>query len=185
MGFWSLNHLMDGLGFPEAWQGKTAIVLIGRVWLAGPMAMIGFFYETDWLTLDSDLSHESSWDNNHSWAKFKIVLVRKPKRKFSCVLYGKILRYWFFLPIFESKFQGSGFSFKFWIQFFKVVVFPSIFWNTTMIWQVLRVVLNFSLECYYFKNKVGVLDFTKARGLVKFQSPRALTKSQLFSHKWS
>ena len=49
MGFWSLNHLMDGLGFPEAWQGKTAIVLMGRVWLAGPMAMIGFLYKTDWL----------------------------------------------------------------------------------------------------------------------------------------
>ena len=31
IGFWSLNHLMDGLGFPEAWQGNTAIVLIGRV----------------------------------------------------------------------------------------------------------------------------------------------------------
>ena len=27
---------------------------------------------------------------------------------------------------------------------------------------------------HYFKNKVGVVDFTKARGLVKFQSPRAL-----------
>ena len=37
------------------------------------------------------------WDNNHSWAKFKIVLVRKPGRKF----------YYFM-----AKFQGSGFSFK-------------------------------------------------------------------------
>ena len=27
---------------------------------------------------------------------------------------------------------------------------------------------------YYLRNKVGVVDFTKARGLVKFQSPRAL-----------
>ena len=123
----------------------------------------------------------------HSWAKFKIVLVRKPGRKF----------YYFM-----AKFQGSGFFFQsskqnikvvvfpsnfwfqkfkvvvfpsnFWIQFFKVVVFPSIFWNTTMIWQVLRVILNFSQECYYLKNKVGVVYFTKARGLVKFQSPRAL-----------
>ena len=32
-------------------------------------------------------------------------------------------------------------------------------------------ILNFSQECYYLKNKVGVVDFTKARGLVKFQSP--------------
>ena len=63
---------------------------------------------------------------------------------------------------------------NFWIQNFKVVVFPSIFWNTTMIWQFFRVILNFAQECYYLKNKVGVVDFTKARGVVKFQSPRAL-----------
>ena len=81
----------------------------------------------------------------HSWAKFKIVLVRKPGRKF----------YYFM-----EKFQGSGFSFQslnqnikvvvfpsnFWIQFFKVVVFPSNFWNATIIWQILRVILNFSQE---------------------------------------
>ena len=36
-----LNQVMVGLGFPDAWQGKIAIVLIGRVWFAGPMAMIG------------------------------------------------------------------------------------------------------------------------------------------------
>ena len=39
---------------------------------------------------------------------------------------------------------------------------------------IFRVILNFAQECYYFKNKVGVVDFTKARGVVKFQSPRAL-----------
>ena len=61
-----------------------------------------------------------------------------------------------------------------WFQNFKVVVFPSNFWKTTIIWQFFRVILNFSQECYYLKNKVGVVDFTKARGLVKFQSPRAL-----------
>ena len=138
-------------------------------------------------SLDSDLSLESGWDNNHSWAKFKIVLVRKQERKF----------YYFM-----AKFQGSGFSFQslnqnikvvvfpsnfwfqkfkvvvfpsnFWIQFFKVVVFPSNFWNTTIIWRFFRVILNFAQECYYLENKVGVVDFTKARGLVKFQSPRAL-----------
>ena len=37
-----------------------------------------------------------------------------------------------------------------------------------------RVILNFAQECYYLKNKVGVVDFTKACGLVKFQSPQAL-----------
>ena len=63
---------------------------------------------------------------------------------------------------------------NFWFQNFKVVVFPSNFWKTTMIWQFFTVILNFSQECYYLKNKVGVVDFTKARGLVKFQSPRAL-----------
>ena len=36
-----LYHLMTGLGVPNAWHGRTAIVLIGSVWLAGPMAMIG------------------------------------------------------------------------------------------------------------------------------------------------
>ena len=113
--------------------------------------------------------------------------MRKPGRKF----------YYF-----TTKFQGSGFSFpplnqnikvvvfpsnfwfhefevvvfpsNFWFQNFKVVVFPSNFWKTTIIWQFFRVILIFSQECYYLKNKVGVVDFTKARGLVKFQSPRAL-----------
>ena len=63
---------------------------------------------------------------------------------------------------------------NFLFQNFKVVVFPSNFWKTTMIWQFFTVILNFSQECYYLKNKVGVVDFTKARGLVKFQSPRGL-----------
>ena len=62
---------------------------------------------------------------------------------------------------------------NFLFQNFKVVVFPSNFWKTTIIWQFFRVILNFAQECYYLKNKVGVVDFTKARGLVKFQSPRA------------
>jgi hypothetical protein len=48
----------------------------------------------------------------HSWAKFKIVLVRKPGGKF----------YYFM-----AKFQGSGFSFQSLNQNIKVVVFPSNF----------------------------------------------------------
>ena len=32
---------MVGLGWPEAWHGRMAMVLMGKVWLAGPMAMIG------------------------------------------------------------------------------------------------------------------------------------------------
>ena len=100
--------------------------------------------------------------------------MRKPGRKFYCSM---------------TKFQGSGFSFQslnqnikvvvydfknsrylvvfhsnFWIQFFKIVVFPSYFWNT-IIWQVFRVILNFAQECYYLENKVRVVHFTKARGL--------------------
>ena len=99
-----------------------------------------------------------------------------------------------------TKFQGSGFSFQslnqnikvgvfpsnfwfqkfkvvvfplnFWIQFFKVVVFPSYFWNTTIIWQIVRVILNFAQKGYYLENKVGVVDFTK------FQNPRALKHYQ-------
>ena len=37
-------------------------------------------------------------------------------------------------------------------------------------------ILNFAQECYYVKNKVGVVDFTKARGggVVKFQSLQGL-----------
>ena len=38
--------------------------------------------------------------------------------------------------------------------------------------------MNFSQEFYYLKNKVGVVDFTKARGLVKFQSPRVQIESK-------
>ena len=63
---------------------------------------------------------------------------------------------------------------NFWIQNFKVVVFPSNFWKTTIICQFCRVILTFAQECYYLKTKVGVVDFTKACGVVKFQSPRAL-----------
>ena len=59
-----------------------------------------------------------------------------------------------------SKIQGSGFSFQFLKNYHNL--------------QFFRVILNFAQECYYLKNKVGVVDFTKARGVVKFQSPRAL-----------
>ena len=59
-----------------------------------------------------------------------------------------------------SKIQGSGFSFQFLKNYHNL--------------QFFRVILNFAQECYYLKNKVGVVDFTKAREVVKFQSPRAL-----------
>jgi hypothetical protein len=36
------------------------------------------------------------------------------------------------------------------------------------------VILKFAQEYYYLENKVGVVNFTKASGLVKFQSRRAL-----------
>ena len=35
---------------------------------------------------------------------------------------------------------------------------------------------------HYLENKVGVVDFTKARGLVKFQSPRALAGPWALKH---
>ena len=54
-----------------------------------------------------------------------------------------------------SKIQGSGFSFQFLKNYHNL--------------QFFRVILNFAQECYYLKNKVGVVDFTKARGSVKFQ----------------
>ena len=43
-------------------------------------------------------------------------------------------------------------------------------------------ILNFSQECYYLKNKVGVVDFTKARGLVKFQKPAGPSGSWALKH---
>ena len=43
-------------------------------------------------------------------------------------------------------------------------------------------ILNFSKECHYLENKVGVVDFTKARGMVKFQSPRALAGPWALKH---
>ena len=124
---------------------------------------------------------------SHSWAKFKIVLVRKPGRK----LYYFMAKFQGsgFLPIFESIYQGSGFFYSnfsiskiqssmvfpsnFRIQFFKVVVFPSNFWNTTTIWRFFRVNLNFAQERYYLNNKVGVVDFANAQGLVMFFCQRA------------
>ena len=71
---------------------------------------------------------ENSVYSLHSWAKFKIILVRKPGRKF----------YYF-----TTKFQGSGFSFPPLNQNIKVVI-------------------------HYLKNKVGVVDFANAQGVVMF-----------------
>ena len=73
-----------------------------------------------------------------------------------------------------QNFKVVVFPLNFWIQFFKVVVFPWNFWNATIIWQFFTVILNFAQEYYYLKNKVGVVNFTKAPGLVKFQNPSSL-----------
>ena len=81
-------------------------------------------------------------------------------RIYSQFLISKIQGSGFSFQFLISKFQGSGFSFQFLKNYHNLTIF--------------RVILNFSQECYYLKNKVGVVDFTKARGLVKFQSPRAL-----------
>ena len=61
------------------------------------------------------------------------------------------------------EFGGSGFSFQFVKSYHNLTIFC------------IKVsILNFSKECHYLENKVGVVDFTKARGMVKFQSPQAL-----------
>ena len=73
-----------------------------------------------------------------------------------------------------SKHQGSGFSFQFLISKFQGSGFSFQFLKNYHNLTIFRVILNFAQECYYLKNKVGVVDFTKARGVVKFQSPRAL-----------
>ena len=126
---------------------------------------------------------------NEDWPKFlvwcqNIKTVVFPSnscfQKFKVVVFP--LNFWiqfFKVVVFPSnfwfqKFKVVVFPSNFWFRNFKVVVFPSNFWKTTIIWQFFRVILNFAQECYYLKNKVGVVDFTKARRVVKFQSPRAL-----------
>ena len=75
--------------------------------------------------------------------------------------------------VFPSKFkmlnlEVSGFSFQFVKSYHNLTIFC------------IKVsILNFSKECHYLENKVGVVDFTKARGMVKFQSPRALWALEL------
>ena len=59
---------------------------------------------------------------------------------------------------FNSIFRGSGFFFQFLKNYHNLTIFG--------------VILNFAQECYYLKNKVGVVDFTKASGLVKFQNQK-------------
>ena len=85
----------------------------------------------------------------------------------SIFLISKILSKHNFLGVVEfpsifliSKIQGSGFSFQFLKNYHNL--------------QFFRGILNFAQECYYLENKVGVVDFTKARGVIKFQSPWAL-----------
>ena len=52
-----------------------------------------------------------------------------------------------------SKIQGSGFSFQFLKNYHNL--------------QFFRVILNFAQECYYLKNKVGVVDFANAQITLK------------------
>ena len=69
------------------------------------------------------------------------------------------------------EFGGSGFSFQFVKSYHNLTIFC------------IKVsILNFSKECHYLENKVGVVDFTKARGMVKFQSPRALAGPWALKH---
>ena len=46
----------------------------------------------------------------------------------------------------------------------------------------LRIYNPITAMIHYLKNKVGVVDFTKARGVVKFQSPRALAGPWALKH---
>ena len=68
-----------------------------------------------------------------------------------------------------AKFQGSGFFFE----------FLKCYHNLTILEYV---ILNFAQVYYYLENKVGVVDFTKARGLVKLQSLRALVGLWTLKH---
>ena len=62
------------------------------------------------------------------------------------LIYGKISSLWFFLPIFESTYQ----------------VFPSNFWNTTIIWRFFRVILNFAQECETQKQLTSTINNNKS-----------------------
>ena len=64
----------------------------------------------------------------------------------------------------------SGFSFKFLNYYRNLIIF--------------RVILNFAQECYYFEYKVGLVDFTKARRLAKFQSQQVLVGPWALKHFW-
>ena len=55
------------------------------------------------------------------------------------------------------EFGGSGFSFQFVTSYHNLTFFC------------IKVsILNFSKECHYLENKVGVVDFANAQGLVMF-----------------
>ena len=116
---------------------------------------------------------------NSFLSKIQNCISEKTRRKIILLSCKKFVKTQFwgvveFPSIFQIQFlKVVVFPSNFWFQNVKVVVFPSNFWKTTIIWQFFGVILNFAQECYYLKNKVGVVDFTKARGLVKFQRPRA------------
>ena len=74
----------------------------------------------------------------------------------------------FFFKFLISKIQGSGFSFEFLNLIFQASGFSFKFLKYYHNLTIFRVILNFAQECFYLENKVGVVDFTKACGLVKF-----------------
>ena len=86
----------------------------------------------------------NNWNhNNHSWQKFKIVLVRKPGRKLYSFHAKKLSKHNFWqsssrisFHFLNSIFQGSRFSFQFLITIFQGSRISFRF-------------LNFCQECYY------------------------------------
>ena len=62
--------------------------------------------------------------NSHSWAKFKIILLKKTETKFFTVFEFKNWRYLEVFPL-NSKFGGSGFSFKF-LKYYHDLTFLSL-----------------------------------------------------------
>ena len=77
--------------------------------------------------------------------------------------------------VFPSKFkmlnlEVSGFSFQFVKSYHNLTIF-----------RIKVSILNFSKECHYLQIKVGVVDFTKAHGLV-FQSPGGFKTLPILGH---
>ena len=155
----------------EKWHFAMALHLPGRV---GNLEFLPLIYsngpknrrkKTLRFVQDIHYTFLSKIQNRTSEKTEKKILLLSCKKLVKTQFLGVVVfpsNFWF------QNIKVVVFPSNFLFQNFKVVVFPSNFWKTTMIWQFFTLILNFSQECYYLKNKVGVVDFANAQGLVMF-----------------